>query len=440
MDGVKVYAMAEGQIAFPRVPLLRIEGPLATVQLLETTLLCLVNYPSLMATNAARFRLAAGPTKTLLEFGLRRSQGPDGGLSASRYAYMGGFDATSHVLAGKLFGIAIKGTHAHSFVTSFTALTDITRPDIKSASGETVNFLELCLKNRQEMNSKLGSPYLGTNESELAAFIDYAQAYPAGFLALIDTYDVLFSGVLNFNVVAISLLQLGYKPVGVRLDSGDLAYLSIQVRKEFEKIEAEYGHNFSKLTIVASNDINENVIHSLNHQGHEIDCYGIGTHLVTCQAQPALGCVFKLVEIEGKPRIKLSAEVGKTTLPGKKLAYRLFDSKGQALLDYLAGPNEPPPEAGKQLLCRHPFESMKRVYVTPHRVEPLHTLVYDSERKQAPEDVDACRKRLQEQFDTLREDYSRALNPTPYKVSVSEELYTFLHRLIESEAPIKVIQ
>ena len=125
---------------------------------------------------------------------------------------------------------------------------------------------------------------------------------------------------------------------------------------------------------------------------------------------------------------------------GKKLAYRLFDSKGQALLDYLAGPNEPPPEAGKQLLCRHPFESMKRVYVTPHRVEPLHTLVYDSARKHVPEDVDACRKRLQEQFDTLREDYSRALNPTPYKVSVSEELYTFLHRLIESEAPIKVIQ
>eukprot|EP00656_Telonema_subtile_P018933 TRINITY_DN20287_c0_g1_i1.p1 TRINITY_DN20287_c0_g1~~TRINITY_DN20287_c0_g1_i1.p1 ORF type:complete len:489 (-),score=154.16 TRINITY_DN20287_c0_g1_i1:199-1665(-) len=443
MTQVKIYAMQEGSVCFPRVPLLRIEGPLAVVQLLETTLLCLVNYPSLMATNAARFRLAAGPDKQLLEFGLRRSQGPDGGLSASRYAYLGGFDATSHVLAGKTFGMAIKGTHAHSFVTSFTSLTDIKRPEIRTKEGETINFLELCLETRKEVAEKLGPAYLGTNESELAAFIDYAQAYPTGFLALIDTYDTLYSGLLNFTVVALSLLKIGHQPNGVRLDSGDLAYLSLQVREGFKVVEKAFGHNFSQLSIVASNDINENVLHSLNHQGHAIDCFGIGTHLVTCQAQPALGCVFKLVEIQGQPRIKLSAEMGKTTLPGKKIAYRLYDKEHNAVLDYLASPDEPAPVVGEQILCRHPFESMKRVYMTPKSVELLHTLVWDGEtsshRTAEYPDISVPRNKLQQDLKILRDDHKRALNPTPYKVSVSEQLYTFLHRLMETEAPIKAI-
>jgi len=421
------------------VPLLRIEGPLAVIQLLETTLLCLVNYPSLMATNAMRFRLAAGKDKKLLEFGLRRSQGPDGGISATRYAYMGGFDASSHVLAGKLFGIDIEGTHAHSFITSFTALSDIKRPNIKTAAGETVNFLEMCLKTRKELAEKFGEQYTGTNESELAAFIDYAQAYPKGFLALIDTYDTLYSGLLNFNTVGLSLLKIGYKPKGVRLDSGDLAYLSLQVREGFKMVEAQYGHDFSKSIIVASNDINENVLHSLNHQGHEIDCFGIGTHLVTCQAQPALGCVFKLVEIAQQPRIKLSAEIGKTTLPGKKVAYRLYDKNNNSVLDYLVGSTEKVPVAGEQLLCRHPFESMTRVYMTPHRVEPLHHLVFDGKPTEDYEHVGIARNRLKDSLALMRDDHMRALNPTPYKVSVSDQLYTFLHRLMESEAPIKSI-
>eukprot|EP00658_Telonema_sp_P-2_P001819 TRINITY_DN1067_c0_g1_i21.p1 TRINITY_DN1067_c0_g1~~TRINITY_DN1067_c0_g1_i21.p1 ORF type:complete len:532 (-),score=161.99 TRINITY_DN1067_c0_g1_i21:16-1611(-) len=377
MKAVRIYALKEGSACFPRVPLIRIEGPLAIIQLLETTLLCLVNYPSLMATNASRFRLAAGPDKQLLEFGLRRAQGPDGGVSASRYSFQGGFDATSHVLAGKLFGMGIKGTHAHSFITSFTSLKNIKNPEIKDSAGKTVDFLELCLATQKELAGKFSAAYSGTNESELAAFIDYAQAYPKGFLALIDTYDTLFSGLLNFNVVALSLLKIGHRPLGIRLDSGDLAYLSVQVRADFNKMEKEYGHDYGKLTVVASNDINENVLHSLNHQGHEIDCFGIGTHLVTCQAQPALGCVFKLVEIEGEPRIKLSADVIKTTLPGKKNAYRLYDKNGSAVLDYLCGSDEEPPQAGKQILCRHPFDRMKRVYVTPHRVESLLELVWD---------------------------------------------------------------
>jgi len=439
MSEVKIFAMQEGTICFPRVPLVRIEGPLAVVQLLETTLLCLVNYPSLMATNAMRFRLAAGKEKKLLEFGLRRAQGPDGGLSASRYAYMGGFDATSHVLAGKLFGIDIQGTHAHSFVTSFTSLSDIKRPSIKTAAGESVDFLEICLETRKEMVLKFGDQYQGTNESELAAFIDYAQAYPKGFLALIDTYDTLYSGLLNYNTVGISLLKIGHKPIGIRLDSGDLAYLSLQVREGFKKVEAQCGHDFSKSLIVASNDINENVLHSLNHQGHEIDCFGIGTHLVTCQAQPALGCVFKLVEIQQQPRIKLSAEIGKTTLPGKKLAFRLYDKSNNSVLDYLVGANEPIPVAGQQLLCRHPFESMTRVYMTPHRVEALHHLVWDGKPTEDYESVGVARERLKTSIAMMRDDHMRALNPTPYKVSVSDQLYTFLHRLMELEAPIKSI-
>lgn len=352
---------------------------------------------------------------------------------------MGGFDATSHVLAGKTFGMGIKGTHAHSFITSFTGLENIKNPEILSANGETVDFLALCLKNRQDMSEKLSEAYSCTNNSELAAFVDYAQAYPKTFLALIDTYDTLFSGVLNHNVVALSLFQLGYQPAGIRLDSGDLAYLSVQVRESFKKVESVFKFEFSKLTIVASNDINENVLHSLNHQGHEIDCFGIGTHLVTCQAQPALGCVFKLVEIDQKPRIKLSAEMGKTTLPGKKLAYRLYDKNGMAVLDYLATPSEPAPEPGKAILCRHPFESMKRVYVTPQRVEQLHELVWDGARTGELEAVGAARSRLQDSMSTMREDHKRSLNPTPYKVSVSEDLYTFLHSLMESEAPIKTI-
>jgi len=150
-----------------------------------------------MTTNAARFRLAAGKDKMLLEFGLRRAQGPNGAISGSCYSYMGGFDATSNVLAGKLFGMAVKGTHAHSFVTSFTSLDDVGSKPIQDAQGKECNLKQLCLDVRGELTGKYGGIYAGTNDSELAAFIDYAQAYPNGFLALIDTYDVLYRQPTN---------------------------------------------------------------------------------------------------------------------------------------------------------------------------------------------------------------------------------------------------
>jgi nicotinate phosphoribosyltransferase len=245
--------------------------------LLETTLLNLVNYPSLVATNAARMRLAAGPNKSLLEFGLRRAQGPDGALSASKYAYIGGFDGTSNVLAGKLFGIEVKGTHAHAYVMSYTNISQLRKTTIPSKTDPNIEieFVSLVLKYRVDLNFELT-----TNEGELAAFASYAQAFPDGFLALVDTYDTIKSGVPNFICVALALRQLGYQAKGVRLDSGDLAYLSRQTRQKFRDVDALLGLNFLTLmNIVASNDINEGVLLSLNREGHEIDTFGIGTHL-----------------------------------------------------------------------------------------------------------------------------------------------------------------
>jgi nicotinate phosphoribosyltransferase len=220
---VTIHSVNEGSIVFPREPLLRIDGPLGICQLLETTILNLTNFASLVTTNAARFRHAAGPDALLLEFGLRRAQGPDGAMTASRYTYMGGFDGTSNVLASKLYDVPVKGTHAHAFVCSYSSLLDLgsntsipaNENDSSSNKEEEKgsDFLSNVLKLREEME------WTTTNEGELAAFISYAQAFPHGFLALIDTYDTLQSGVKNFLLVAYCLHQIGYKPIGVRVNN-----------------------------------------------------------------------------------------------------------------------------------------------------------------------------------------------------------------------------
>ena len=338
VDGsvINVFGAAEGTVVFPRVPLLRVEGPLAACQLLETTFLNLCNYASLVATNAARFRLAAGPDKSLLEFGLRRAQGPDGGMSATRYSYMGGFDGTSNVAAAMKYGIKPSGTHAHSLVSAF-----VTFDDLPSRLLDGLDMVEAALKYRAELG------YAVASNGELAAFIAYAQAFPSAFLALVDTYDTLSSGVPNFICVALCLRSLGYTAKGIRLDSGDLAYLSKEARRMFRAADAVFGSSLASCSVVASNDLNEAVILSLNDQGHEIDVFGVGTNLVTCQAQPALGMVFKLVEINGVPRIKLSQDVGKVTIPGAKDAYRLIGSEGMPLLDVLVRVGEAKPQPGK---------------------------------------------------------------------------------------------
>ncbi|XP_035740574.1 nicotinate phosphoribosyltransferase-like isoform X1 [Vespa mandarinia] len=504
VNDVTIYAMQEGSVTFPRIPLLRVEGPLIIVQLLETTLLTLVNYASLMATNAARYRMVAGKNITLLEFGLRRAQGPDGGLSASKYSYVGGFDGTSNVLAGKLFNIPVSGTHAHAYITSFTSIDDLQAKTLAhKQTGKVYDLLELASKYRDAIAGDLGSIVSEASSGELAALISYAIAFPERFTALVDTYDVksieasakqktfitslnvknklltkgsnayaqngvrnntlisestshhkngflrrgelgelyVRSGILNFCAVALALNDLDYKAIGIRLDSGDLAYLSNAARDIFEKLAVKYNIPwFARLTIVASNDINEETIISLNEQvkhSHKIDCFGIGTHLVTCQRQPALGCVYKMVEINGQPRIKLSQEVGKMNIPGKKNAYRLYGADGYALIDILQRSTEEVPQIKQKVLCRHPFQESKRAYVIPTRVEPLHKIYWKNGKLCEPlPTLTQIRDRVQESLKTLRNDHKRNLNPTPYKVAVSDDLYNFIHDLWLQNAPI----
>ncbi|KAH6803926.1 nicotinate phosphoribosyltransferase 2 [Perilla frutescens var. frutescens] len=447
-SNVEIHAISEGCVVFPKIPLMRIEGPVAVVQLLETPLVNLINYASLVATNAARHRFVAGESKLLLEFGLRRAQGPDGGISASKYCYMGGFDATSNVAAGKLFGIPLRGTHSHAFVSSFMSSDEITEKSLKSSDGS--NVCEDFVSSVQAWLSKLkwsqllGGIFGETNQSELAAFISYALAFPHNFLALVDTYDVMRSGIPNFCAVALALYDLGYKALGIRLDSGDLAYQSCETRKFFQTIEKEFRvPNFGKTSITASNDLNEETLDALNKQGHEVDAFGIGTHLVTCYAQPALGVVFKLVEINNQPRIKLSEDVSKVSIPCKKRCYRLYGKEGYPLVDIMTGENEPPPKVGERILCRHPFNESKRAYVVPQRVEELLKCFWPGRSGKEREElrpIKVIREWCINQLGQMRPDHMRRLNPTPYKVSVSAKLYDFIHFLWLNEAPVGELQ
>ncbi|KAJ3675161.1 hypothetical protein LUZ60_004203 [Juncus effusus] len=444
---VEVYAIPEGSVVFPKVPLIRVEGPVAVVQLLETPFVNLVNYASLVTTNAARHRLVSGKDKVLMEFGLRRAQGPDGGISASKYCYIGGFDATSNVMAGKLFGIPLRGTHSHAFVSSYMSPDDIPDKTLKSKDGSTTcnDFLSLCqnwLKNIQTV--KLFGVFGETNQSELTAFISYALAFPNNFLALVDTYDVMRSGLPNFCAVALALNSLGYKATGIRLDSGDLAYLSVQARKIFNIIETEFQiTGFGKTAITASNDLNEETIDALNKQGHEMDAFGIGTYLVTCYAQAALGCVFKLVEINNQPRIKLSEDIAKVSIPCKKRIFRLYGKEGYPLVDIMTRENEPTPKEGERILCRHPFIESKRAYVVPQRVDELLKCYWpgnsNKHREELPS-LDKIKNHCIHQLEQMRRDHMRRLNPTPYKVSVSAKLYDFIHFLWLNEAPVGELQ
>ncbi|GKU98940.1 hypothetical protein SLEP1_g11873 [Rubroshorea leprosula] len=445
---VEVYAISEGTVVFPKVPLVRVEGPIAVVQLLETPFLNLINYASLVATNAARHRFVAGKSKMLLEFGLRRAQGPDGALGASKYCYMGGFDATSNVAAGRLFGIPLRGTHSHAFVSSFTSPDEIIDRSLHSSDHSTTceDFVSLVQTwlSKIQWSKSLNGIFGETNQSELAAFTSYALAFPENFLALVDTYDVMRSGIPNFCAVALALSDLGYKAVGIRLDSGDLAYLSCEARKFFCAIEKEFGvPDFGKMSITASNDLNEETLDALNKQGHAVDAFGIGTYLVTCYAQAALGCVFKLVEINNQPRIKLSEDVSKVSIPCKKRIYRLYGKEGYPLVDIMTGENEPSPKVGERLLCRHPFNESKRAYMVPQRVEELLKCYWPGDSGKVREELPPLkdiRERCIKQLEQMRPDHMRRLNPTPYKVSVSAKLYDFIHFLWLNEAPVGELQ
>lgn len=279
-------AIPEGTVVMPHEPLLRVRGPLWQCQLLETLMLNVINFQTLLATKAARMRIAAG-SDMVLEFGLRRAQGVDGGLSASRAAYVGGCNATSNVMAGQRFGIPIRGTHAHSWVLAF--------------------------------------------EDEETAFQAYAEALPNNCVLLVDTFNTL-RGVERAAHVGKQLQQQGHELIGIRLDSGDLAQLSRQARDILNR------HQLEKAVIVASNDLDEYEIERLKSAGAEIDVWGVGTRLATAYEQPALGGVYKLSALRTptswKPCIKLSEDPVKVSNPGLIQARRYY-SQGKILEDVL---------------------------------------------------------------------------------------------------------
>ncbi|KAL3926297.1 MAG: hypothetical protein SGBAC_013531 [Bacillariaceae sp.] len=428
---ISYLALKEGTVVFPRIPMIIIEGPLGLGQLLETTLLNLVNFPSLVATNAARMVLAAKPSPCI-EFGLRRAQGPDGACTASKYSYLAGFSATSNVHAGKLFGIPISGTHAHAYVQAFSSLDDVKDLQLLNKTTQAREFF---------LPRVLGYRKDGTNDGELAAFVAYACAFPDTCLCLIDTYDTLQSGLPNFMATAMALDDFGYRPKGVRLDSGDLSALSLKCKAAFDEAkETTSREAFGELTIVASNDINEETLYQLAKQGHGITAFGIGTNLVTCQAQPALGCVYKLVEWNGEPRIKLSNDLPKITIPSRKKVYRLFGKDGTPLMDYMTMQDEAPPKTGDRITCRHPFKTQKRLVCTPASVVDLHSVVFANGANAArAESVSETRSYVQNELDKFPDTIKRYEDPEEYPMMVSITLYKFLHDLWERNAPIEEV-
>ncbi|CAL8309425.1 unnamed protein product [Lota lota] len=424
-SGVTLRAVPEATVVFARVPLMEVAGPLAVVQLLETSLLCLVNYASLVCSNAARFRLAAGPDRKLLELGLRRAQGPDGGLTASRYTHIGGFDMTSNVQAGFLFGIPVAGTMAHSYVTSFNSLEETLRP----ADGEKdpIDLISLTKGILGRLCELLGAEPAKIHEGELAAFLSYAIAYPGNFLPVIDSYSVNCSGLLNFCAVAMALSELGHRPRGVRLDSGDLCRQSVEVRRVFKLCAKHFSIPlFESLIIVGTNNISEQSMMELNKKENEINVVGVGTHLVTCTRQPSLGCVYKLVEVRGNPRMKFSEDPEKSTVPGKKAVYRLLDSEGHPLLDLLCLSEEPPPQAGQTLSC-YPLGQEAHLAITPTQVTCLRQEVFSKGQITQPLCSDAeCRDKVQRSIQNLDPRHKRLQDPEPYTVALSDKL----HKLI----------
>ncbi|QNH62672.1 nicotinate phosphoribosyltransferase [Hymenobacter sediminicola] len=383
-----VDAIAEGTAVFANEPLIRVQGPLLQAQLVETALLTLVNFQTLIATKAARIREAAG-SDTVLEFGLRRAQGFDGGLSASRAAYLGGVDATSNVLAGQRFGIPVKGTHAHSWVMAF--------------------------------------------ENEEEAFAAYAKAFPDDSVFLVDTYDTL-EGVRHAISVARQMRAQGHELGGIRLDSGDLAYLSREARALLNEA------GFPNVRIVASNDLEENLITSLKLQGARIDTWGIGTQLVTAYDQPALGGVYKLAALR-KPddsgwdfTIKLSEQLAKTSIPGILQVRRYETENGQPRADMLYNAAEPLPD---HLTIVDPLDATRRRSVRPEA--PYRELLKPVFRRgklvhELPTLAES-RAHAQREVQSLDPSIRRFLNPHTYPVGLEESLNTFRTNLILEKRP-----
>nr|KAF6405336.1 nicotinate phosphoribosyltransferase [Rousettus aegyptiacus] len=418
-SGVTVRALPEGSLVFPGVPLLQVSGPLLVVQLLETPLLCLVGYASLISTNAARLRLIAGPEKRLLEMGLRRAQGPDAGLTASTYSYLGGFDGSSNMLAGQLRGVPVVGTLAHSFVTSFSGTEVPPDPMLAPAAGQGPRVdlaasVEVWL---ERVCTYMGLGVQDPHPGERAAFVAYALAFPRAFQGLLDTYSVRRSGLPNFLAVALALGELGYHAVGVRLDSGDLLRQAQEIRGLFRTTAAQFQVPWlESVPIAVSNNIDEGELARLVQEGSEVNVIGIGASVVTCPRQPSLGCVYKLVSVRGQPRMKLTEDPEKQTLPGSKAAFRLLGSDGSPLLDVLQLAEEPPPQAGQELRV-WPRGAREPCIVTPaHLCEPLPPLA-------------EARALAQLSLSRLSPVHRRLEQPELYQVALSEKLQALVERL-----------
>ncbi len=372
----EILAPAEGEVVFPYEPVIRVRGRVLEAQLIETALLNLINFSSLIATKASRMRRVAGDRK-LIDFGLRRAPGM-GGLQASRAAIIGGFDATSHVLIGKNEGIEVAGTQAHAWIQSF--------PD------------------------------------ELTAFRTYAEHYPDRCILLVDTYDTLRSGVPNAITVARELRARGHELVGVRLDSGDLAYLSRETRRLFDEA------GFPDVKIAASNSLDERVIRSLlRDQDAPLDVFGVGTQLVTAHDDPALDGVYKLCEFSGSPRIKISENFEKVNFPGPKVVYRLYDDEGLFYGDAIACEDE---DQVDHLF--HPHDPYRDVAVGHLRQEPLLHRVLDGGELSAPlHSTLEARAYAGERLALLPDEHQRFDNPHIYKVGLSLRLRDLRHEVLE---------
>ncbi|MDR2550421.1 MAG: nicotinate phosphoribosyltransferase [Desulfobulbus sp.] len=378
-----VVAPPEGTVVFANDPLLTVSGSLAEVQLVETVLLNLINFQTLVATKAARICHAAAGAE-VIEFGLRRAQGPDGGLSASRAACVGGAKGTSNVLAGMAFGLPVRGTHAHSWVQSF--------PD------------------------------------ELAAFRAYAAAFPDSSVLLVDTYDTLGSGVPNAIVVARELRAQGHSLRAIRLDSGDLAYLSREARHLLNAA------GFPEVRILASNELDEQVIGSIRDEGGRVDIYGVGTKLATAAGigGGALGGVYKLVAIDGRPKMKITSDMAKATLPGNKRLLRAIGPDGNYVQDVICLEDDTIAAGDTVFDPVNPLQWI-RLSGNVRLVDLRQTVMADGRRLLAPEPLERMAERCRHQLALLPRGCRRFVNPHRYKVSISAGLKEMRGALIQAE-------
>jgi nicotinate phosphoribosyltransferase len=380
-----LYAVPEGTAVFPGEPIVRVTAPLPEAQFVESALLNVLNFQTLIATKAARVCIAA-EGDPVIEFGLRRAHGPDAALGASRAAFIGGAQGTSNVLAGQLFGIPVRGTVAHSWVESFP--------------------------------------------SELEAFRKYCEIYPGGCLLLVDTYDTLKSGVPHAIQVGKELRARGLGDLtGIRLDSGDLAYLSKEARKQLDR------EGFVGTRIFASSDLDEWIIESIKNQGGKIDTWGVGTRLVTAYSTPALGGVYKLTGIEenGKmvPKIKRSDNPEKVTNPGKKKIVRFFDASGLMRGDVMFLEEET--LENKSLRVFHPaVPHVSKIYSPKfERVELLQPIIKGGELVYQKPALKEIQENTQRNLKALGPEFKRFTNPHIYHVSLSQRLLQTKQRLLK---------